>query len=140
MILMVAVDEANGLTFGGRRQSKDALLREKMLALCGEHPLWVNTYTARQFSAEQANRLCIAEDFMEQAGEGDYCFLENIAAAPYLQRIERLILFQWNRRYPADFHLDIALTAPEWKLEKTAEFAGHSHEKITMEEYRHEII
>lgn len=140
MILMVAVDEKNGLTFGGRRQSKDRILREKMLALCGDAPLWVNAYTARQFSAEEAGRLCIAEDFMEQAGEGEYCFLENCAAAPYLEKIEKLFLFHWNRSYPADFHFDIALTAPEWILELTEEFAGFSHEKITMEEYRHETI
>lgn len=138
MICIAAVDDKNGLSFCGRRQSKDRLLRERLLALCGAAPLWMNAYTAGQFSPEEAGRLRIAEDFLEQAGQGEYCFLENLPAAPHLQKIEKIILCRWNRRYPADFYFDIALSAPEWKWERTEEFPGSSHEKITMEVYRHE--
>lgn len=140
MILIAAVDERNGLTFGGRRLSKDAVLRERLLARCQGAALWMNGYTARQFLPEEAEKLHIAEDFLEQAGQGEYCFLENLPAAPYLQKIEKIILCKWNRRYPADFYFDIALSAPEWHLEGTEDFAGSSHEKITLEEYRHEIF
>ncbi len=140
MILIVAADDTYGLTFNRRRQSQDSVLRQNILELCGEQPLWVNAYTARQFSAEQAEKLMIAEDFLEQAQAGDFCFLENVSALPYIDRLEQVILFRWNRRYPADFHFDIPLTEPEWILDSTEDFAGSSHEKITKEVYRHEIV
>ena len=140
MILITAIDERGGLTFQHRRQSQDRILRERILALCGEQPLWVNAYTAKQFPPEQASQLRIAEDFFQQAGEGECCFLEDIPAAPYCDRIEQVILFRWNRRYPADFYFDITLTAPGWTLCQTEDFPGYSHEKITMEVYRHETL
>ncbi len=47
--------------------------------------------------------------------------------------IKKLIIFKWNRVYPADQYLDID---PE-KMTKVQEeeFVGFSHEKITMEVY-----
>ena len=140
MILITAIDERGGLTFQHRRQSQDRILRERILALCGGQPLWVNAYTAKQFPPEQAAHLRIEEDFLQRAGEGEFCFLEDLPAAPYCDRMEQVILFRWNRRYPADFYFDIALTAPGWTLRQTEDFPGYSHEKITMEVYRHETL
>ena len=139
MILIVAVDDNKGLTFNHRRQSQDSILREHILHLCGEKPLWVNAYTARQFSPEQAEKLHISEDFLAEAQTGDFCFLENCSALPYADKIEQVILYKWNRRYPADLSFDIPLTESEWILESTEDFVGSSHEKITKEVYRHEI-
>ena len=48
-------------------------------------------------------------------------------------QIEELILFRWNRVYPADLHCTLDLSV--WKLTETEEFAGNSHEKITQERY-----
>ena len=49
------------------------------------------------------------------------------------QQIEKLIVFGWNRTYPFDFKLDLELD----RMDKTAEeeFAGYSHEKITLSHY-----
>ena len=49
------------------------------------------------------------------------------------EQIEELILFHWNRTYPAD--LCCTLDLSEWKQKTTEEFAGSSHEKITQEWY-----
>ena len=140
MILLTAIDDRGGLTFQHRRQSQDRVLREKIFAICDGRLLWVNAYTAGQFPPEQISQLRIAEDFLQQAGTGEFCFLENVPAAPYLQKIEQVILFRWNRRYPADFYFDLTLTEPDWTLCRTEDFPGFSHEKITMEVYRHETL
>ena len=44
---------------------------------------------------------------------------------------ETIILYRWNRKYPADHYFSIDLT--QWKLMETTEFPGNSHEKITKE-------
>ena len=49
-----------------------------------------------------------------------------------LQKAERIVLYRWNRAYPAD----VKFTMPKgFTLKESREFAGSSHEKITREEY-----
>ena len=40
MIIMVCVDDNNGMMFNKRRQSQDRVLRQRMLELAGEKKLW----------------------------------------------------------------------------------------------------
>lgn len=132
MILMAAVDDRNGMLFNKRRQSQDRVLRERILALAANSRLWINSYTKKQF-AQVTDLVKVDDDFLNKAAPGEYCFVENVPSAPYEERIEQIILFKWNRRYPGDFFFDIDLSA--WRLASTDEFPGSSHEKITMEVY-----
>ena len=75
------------------------------------------------------------DDFLQEAVDGDYCFVEDTALKPYERWIEKIIVFRWNRAYPADQHFDIDLCGGNWKLSTSDDFAGHSHERITMEVY-----
>ncbi len=135
MILIVAVDEDKGMMFNRRRQSKDRVLRERILSLAKGGKLWMNAYTRRQFPEDAQGEIIVDEKFLEKAGFGDYCFLENIPASPYEDRIEKIILFWWNRKYPSDTWFDIDLEGGGWKLSETREFSGSSHDKITEEVY-----
>lgn len=136
MHVIVCVDSKDGMLFHHRRQSMDRVLRERMLALCGTHMLWMNTYSAGQFSEKERARLRVDNQFLALAGEGDYCFVEDQAIEPFLDRIEDLILFCWNRVYPADQYFDRSLLEGGWTLRETEQFAGSSHAKITKEVYR----
>ena len=131
MILIVCVDDAGGLGFNRRRQSQDRALRARMLRKWGR--LWMNAYSAGQFAKEDP--VTADEDFLEKAGPGDACFAEGPAAAEALDRAEKLILYRWNRKYPADCHFPLDLEARGWRLEETAEFAGSSHETRPEEVY-----
>ena len=48
--------------------------------------------------------------------------------------MEGVILYRWNRTYPADLRLTLSLEG--WSLERREIFAGSSHEKIIKEVYR----
>ena len=74
------------------------------------------------------------EEFLSRTPRGDFCFLEDQELLPYRDRVEKVILFRWNRRYPADFYFDRRVLAG-WKMRTAAEFPGSSHEKITREDY-----
>lgn len=134
MILIVCTDDDNGMAFANRRQSQDRLLRERLLQLSGGK-LWLNAYSAKQFSSEESADFTIDECFLEHAGADDFCFAETTDPAPYEERIEKLILYRWNRRYPASLHFSIPLAEHGWKLVSTEDFKGHSHETITEEVY-----
>ena len=121
MTLILCVDDRGGLLFNRRRQSQDRLVRQDMLRLCGEQPLSVSPYTARQFSPEDHLKVT------QEPGEEDIFFLEDLPPRPFLERAEKLVL------YPGDVH--IVLPPQGWRLEEQVEFPGYSHETITREVY-----
>lgn len=131
MNLIVTLDDRDGMAFNHRRQSRDRVLNERILALCGGH-LTVNAYTAKLFADTDA-MLTVDENPLAVAGGDDWCFAEDLPIAPYEKKIGKLIVFRWNRVYPSDRRFDLNLAA--WNRISQTEFAGYSHEKITEEVY-----
>lgn len=134
MIVVVCVDEKNGVMFHRRRQSQDRILRENLLKECGEKKLYMNGYSGSLF--KDSVGIVVSENFLGEAGEGEFCFVEDAEVGDYLQRIEAVILYKWNRRYPADVYFTLDLLNEKWMLERTEEFKGSSHERITKEVYK----
>ena len=90
----------------------------------------MNGYSYSQFDESREN-FFVTEDFLLNAGKGEFCFVENQAIPE--EKLEKLIIYRWDKKYPADCFLNINLN--EWKLKSTIEFEGYSHEKIMKEEY-----
>lgn len=136
MKLIIATDDRNGIAFHHKRQSQDRILREEILNLSSDARLWMNTYTYRLFAGDAPAHIRVDESFLEKAAPDDYCFVENLSVKPYADKIESIVVFKWNRKYPGDLFFDIDLADGGWKLENSKNFAGSSHEKISMEVYR----
>lgn len=134
MRLIVCVDEKDGLSFGGRRQSRDRSLVERVLELTGGSTLWMDKYTAGLFS-DAAERICVHEDCLALAGENDWCFAELQDLAAYAPKVNTLVIYRWNRRYPADRLLPLALLLECPRFASRRDFPGSSHERITEEVY-----
>lgn len=131
MIFVICLDQKGGTGFNHRRQSKDRLLRKRLLELCAGKALWMNAYSARQFEEAAAN-IRVSDDFITLAGQGEFCFVETLCPEPLLPRAEELIVFRWDKIYPADRRF-----SPEayGRLTEREEFEGHSHACITLERY-----
>ena len=129
MILIACVDDNMGMAFNGRRQSRDRGVLARIRGLVGDNNLWVSPYTAKLFDGTVQS----AEDFLDRCGDNDFAFTELAAPGKIARSIDRVVLYRWNRVYPADVHFDLDLTG--WKLVSTAEFSGTSHERITEEIY-----
>ncbi|MCI8667768.1 MAG: ribonuclease Z [Dorea sp.] len=136
MIAVVCVDEKNGMMFHGRRQSQDRSLRENLLRECGEKRLYMNEYSARMFKEASGSQIIASEDFLCNAGVGEFCFVEDRDVGDFLQKLESVIVYKWNRCYPADVYFSINLTNENWVLVRTEEFRGSSHDRITKEVYQ----
>ena len=93
----------------------------------------MDSASAALFTEIQRERLRVAEDFLDRAGPGEFCFVEDRSVKPYETRIEQVILYRWNRAYPADLYWDLPLDG--WTLERREEFPGYSHKIITKEVY-----
>ena len=127
MILVICADNAFGMAFGGRRQSKDAALRQRLLELAGGR-LRMSPYSAKQFDGG----IYAGPDYLTGAGDGDWCFVENGDYKTLPQAPERIVIFRWNRDYPADLHFEFP---GQWRLVSQEDFPGTSHEKLTQEVY-----
>jgi len=131
MKIILCVDDNNGMMFNNRRQSQDSLLRQKIAEICKDSPVYMNSYSAKQFQDEC--NLIVNDNFLELADDDDFCFVENVAVNP--SKIKKIYLFKWNRKYPADFYFDIKPKEIGLMLTKKEEFEGSSHKKITLEVY-----
>lgn len=77
MILIVCVDDHNGMMFNHRRQSQDRILRGDILELTEGKILWMDAYSKKQFVEEGMTQIRVEEDFLQKAGEGEFCFAED---------------------------------------------------------------
>ena len=133
MRVIVCLDDRNGMLFNRRRQSRDRRVVEDILRELGEKRLLVNGFSAPLFE-RAGDRIRVEDDPLAAAGREDVCFVENLPLAPWAAAIERLTVYRWNRVYPADMRLDLALESG-WHLVAALDFPGFSHEKITKEIY-----
>lgn len=132
MKLIFCVDDKMGLMFFGKRQSQDKVLREWIINHTQGSKLWMSSYSAKQFEGEDS--IQVDEDYMTQAGEGDYCFVEDKAYSA--DSVKEIILCKWNRKYPGDKFFDIDLKASDFKKIDSRDIVGSSHDKITIETYK----
>ena len=132
MIAIACVDDGLGVGFNRRRQSRDRAMLARLGAVTGGAPVWMNAATAKLFDPLPPF-VRVAEDFLDRAGQGEYCFAEDTDLAPLADRLEGLVLYRWNRTYPADRWL--GLDPGTWRLAGRTEFPGTSHEKLTEEVY-----
>lgn len=124
------------MLFNHRRLSHDRRVCEKILDYSNEKELWMNAYSRKLFTdLTDINNIQVDEEFLDKSQS--ICFVENQDITPYLSKIDTLVLFQWNRDYPADFFFTVDLS--QWNLISTEDFEGTSHEKITMEVYKKDL-
>lgn len=130
MKIAVCVDDNRGMLFNKRRQSRDKVVLADLMTLSDK--ICIHPFSEKLF-AEYGESVSVNETFLEDAQEDDLCFVENQLLKPQEELISQLIVYKWNRKYPADFRLDLDLS--QWNLKEQIEFVGNSHEKITREIY-----
>ncbi|WP_434309958.1 ribonuclease Z [Hominifimenecus sp. rT4P-3] len=133
MIAIVCLDESRGMLFNHRRQSRDLAVTDRIGRICRGKKVWMNSYSYPVYGALEQVEIAVDPDFVGKAGQGDYCLVETECLEPVQEKLEGLLVFWWNRKYPADFYLDLDLS--QWKKVEAQEFSGVSHEKITEEFY-----
>ena len=137
MKIVVCVDDNGGMLFNQRRQSRDAILLEDMLSMVEEMEgkLWIAPFSEKLIKPYMEERpfITIDENYWDEAEAQDFCFVENETPMKWNEKIDSIILYRWNRVYPADTYFDMDLRG--WQLISTGEFSGASHERITKEVY-----
>lgn len=133
MKLIVCLDNKQGMLFNHRRQSRDRHLIADLVMHVEGKPLYITDYSKPLFDGQSLD-LRVVDDPIGAAKNGDYCLLETFDPAPYADRIDELVIYRWNRHYPADVYFTLSLDA--YTLESSVELVGSSHEKITKEVWK----
>ncbi len=129
MYAAVCLDDRNGILFNMRRQSMDRRQREDLRELLAGEILHLSPYSYPIFAELPGFQLAAADDFAENRRQTDWCFFESGKINLYIRQIEKLVIYRWNRRYPADVFFEDDLSA--FSLREIREFPGSSHEKIS---------
>lgn len=132
MIVVLCIDDKNGMLFNHRRQSRDKAVIEDLVTISGEKKIYINGFSEELF-LDNRDKTIVDDDFLDKAGTEDICFVENIDVTTYADKIDKIILYHWNRHYPSNLKFTMDLSA--YTMTESVEFSGNSHEKITREEY-----
>lgn len=131
MIVILCIDERGGMLFNKRRLSSDKIIMKRIIEHAAKSALRMAPYSAPLFSGVP---ILVEEDFLVRAEAGDFCFVENKDLSLYSEKIEKWIIYRWNRKYPSDFKFDFSLLE-EKELIHSIDFEGASHMRITEEIY-----
>ena len=126
MYIIACVDDRNGLLFNKRRQSQDSKVIEKIKEITYGKNLWIDPFSKSLFPDAH-----ISEHFLDEAKEGEFCFIEN--KQPDSKQVDGIYLFHWNQIYPYDTVFSISMELFHKTYEES--FTGTSHDEITLEVY-----
>lgn len=133
MILILCLDNQNGMCFGGKRQSSDQMVLKKIAEITFGQTLWVTPYTKTLFEVSgmlayvPQLRVSNNPQLSAQGEEGSFCFVEN---QPIQDGINQMLLFFWNTTYPATMHFEICPC--DWSCIAREIITGSSHKRIDM--------
>ena len=127
MTVYLCLDDRGGLLYNGRRLSRDAVLLADMAAMVPD-VLTIDPFSEKLIREAEIPYVLppeTAEDF----------FAEDVPAEEILAQTAKIVIYRWNRLYPADVRWEPDLAAMGFAPRETTEFPGRSHEKITREVY-----
>ncbi len=131
MTLIFCVDDNFGLMFNKRRQSRDSVVLEDIKNRFEDEKICISSYSEKLFS-ESGIDYIVCDSFDNQDG---ICFVEAQYNPDLLAMADEIILYNWNRLYPADVHLDYQIILDYFKLAEALTFKGSSHTEIERDIY-----
>ena len=90
MTVIVCLDNANGMMFNHRRQSRDANVVKDILKTINGTSLLIAPYSEPLFSQAECS-VSISDSFLTDAEANDYCFVENTSVAEFKEKISKLV-------------------------------------------------
>ncbi len=131
MNLIFCLDNSGGMLFGGHRQSRDSAVIEDVFSDLNGEKLYVLPFSQKLFLpyGERVSKISSVEEIPENAT----VFCEDVSGENLPFNAEKIIVYKWNRDYPADVFCGADFSL--YELVEETDFSGTSHEKITKKVY-----
>lgn len=134
MTVFICVDLRGGMMFNKRRQSRDVRVIEDIIRASDGRVLYISGYSEELFSGKRADVVCL-QNPLDMAPRDACVFVENEHLGKYIDKIDKLVIYNWGEAYPFDFKLDIDPQSVGFKIKSRREFVGNSHKKVTREDF-----
>ena len=133
MTFYVCLDDRNGMLFNNRRQSRDAAV---LADICANLPgaLTITPFSEKLIQNAHIPCTLAPEDLTFLPSDAHF-FLETPVSESVIANADTIVLYHWNRHYPADTYWEIDLPQSGFTLTGVCEFPGKSHDTITKEVY-----
>ena len=115
-------------------ESRDAAVIKDVESLVGDGIVFISNFSEKLFEDSSESVISVSDPL--ESAKDDFAFVEDMALLPYAEKIDELVIYRWNRRYPFDFKLDIDPEKEGMTLAQTVDIVGNSHAKITRETWR----
>jgi hypothetical protein len=125
MTLILWSGKNGEMMFNRRRCSRDRAVIADILSMYAPADLCVSAYSASLFEGS-----CVIGDLAD--AKEKVLFLEDFPLLPALAQAQKIIVYRFDRTYPADIRLEIPQS---FSLTESLDFSGFSHDKITREVY-----
>ena len=129
MTVILCIGSRGEMLFGGRRVSRDAHILADIATL-GKI---VASPFSEKYLASAGLDVSVIDRPLQNADKGDILFIEEPPLAPYKDRIDRMIVYDFGETYPLDVTLDITPAAIGLHSVSVTEFAGKAHKIIKKE-------
>lgn len=134
MTVCICLDKNGGRLFNRRRQSRDRRLIDDLCVFAGEAPIFASAYSAPLFS--HSDRLPSVTEDPSAVPSGGIYFCEREDPLPLLSRADTLVIYRWNKVYPADCFFTHEPGELGFRPVQKTDFPGNSHNNIDREVYR----
>ena len=133
MTFYLCLDDRNGMRFNNRRQSRDALVLEDIRSSVNQE-LTIEPFSETLVAQSGIPYVLAPEDWTTLPPDAHF-FLET---GPHnaAELADTLVVYRWNRHYPADVFWNVNYADLGYSLAEIREFPGTSHDRITKEVYK----
>lgn len=135
MNLILTVDDKGGLAFNKRRQSRDKSVISDAIKLAEREncKLVCSQYSIELFDGFDFEPEILSLDEVPMKAYSDLIYFLESQSLESFVNFDKVIVYKWNRVYPADVKVNLDQLLADFDLEETVEFEGNSHECITRE-------
>ena len=135
MKVIICVDDRGGVSYHGRRLSQDRLQRIDVIQRFASHGFCMKKETADLY--HQIDKRCyqVIPAWKQVLSSDRWWVSEDIEFLQWLDQLEELVIYRWNRLYPSDKKLLLSLPVADWRCILHDSFVGSSHAKIDVEHY-----
>ena len=130
MTVIVCIGSRGEMLFGGRRVSRDAHILSDIESTVGH---FIAAPFSEKYLAAAGLSFTVLDRPLENAKDDDILLIEEPPLAPYRDRIDRMIVYNFKETYPLDKTLDISPTELGLHSVSITEFEGKAHKLITKE-------
>ncbi len=132
MTLIMCLDQRGGMLFNNRRQTIDYELVE-LICDIGKQKLCISPFSEKYFEGKD---FVLLDEPLKEAPFGAVVFIENENPTPYLERFNKIIIYRWNKVYPADRHFNTEPSEAGFRLAGKIKFSTEVHKDIVKEIYK----